>query len=146
MSMMEGGRTIESQTIKRFSIRELDEKRAKGICYKCGNKWSRGHQCPKNKLFIIEDHGEEEEDFIEDDDEECPTISMYSLAGIPTPQTLNIEGFIKDERVMLANGGTITYGGKCQNITITMGEYNVSIMMYSIPMGGVDVFLGAQWM
>ena len=99
--MMEGGRTIESQPIKRFSTRELDEKRAKGLCYKCNNKWSRGHQCPENKLFIIEDRGEEEEDFIEDDDEECPTISIHSLAGIPTPQILNIEGSMKGEMVTI---------------------------------------------
>ena len=47
---------------------------------------------------------------------------------------------------MVANGGTINCSGKCYNIKITMGEYVLNIPMLSIPMGGVDVVLGVQWL
>ena len=47
---------------------------------------------------------------------------------------------------MVANGGTINFFGKCHNIKLTMGEYVLNIPMLSIPMGGVDVVLGVQWL
>ena len=94
-----------------MTTQELDAKRAKGLCYKCNSKWTRGHKCEENKLFIIEDCGEEEgeegeEDMvqlspIEDDEEECPTLSIHALAGISTPQTLKVEGYIKKEKVII---------------------------------------------
>ena len=101
------------------------------------------------------------------------------MAGITTPQTLKIEGYIKKKKVivlidlgnthifihskiakdlncfiyralefqvMVANGKTINYTGKCHNINLSMGEYVLKIPMISIPMGGVDVVLGVQWL
>ena len=49
-------------------------------------------------------------------------------------------------QVMVANGGTINFSGKCHNIKITMVEYVLTSPMLSIPMGGVDVVLGVQWL
>lgn len=47
---------------------------------------------------------------------------------------------------MIANGGSISYGGKCHNVKISAGEYNLTILMYAILVGGVDVVLGVQWL
>ena len=49
-------------------------------------------------------------------------------------------------QVMVENGGTINFSGKCHNIKPTMGEYVLNIPMISIPMGSVDVVLGVQWL
>jgi hypothetical protein len=49
-------------------------------------------------------------------------------------------------QVMIANGGTINCLGKCHKITLTMGEYVLNSPMLAIPMGGVDVVLGVQWL
>ena len=49
-------------------------------------------------------------------------------------------------QVMVANGGTINCSRKCLNINLTMGEYILNSPMLSIPMGGVDVVLGVQWL
>ena len=101
------------------------------------------------------------------------------LWRITTPQTLKIEGHIKNKKVvalidsssthnfihckaakelncflypaleyqvMVANGGTINFSGKCHNIKLTMGKYVLNSPMLSIPMGGVDVVLGVQWL
>ena len=45
-------------------------------------------------------------------------------------------------KVMVANGGTINFSGKCHNIKLAMGEYVLNSPIISIPMGGVDVVLG----
>ena len=49
-------------------------------------------------------------------------------------------------QVMVGNGGTINFFGKCHNINLTMGECVLNSPMLSIPMGGVDVVLGVQWL
>jgi hypothetical protein len=108
-----------------------------------------------------------------------PTISCNALAVINTPQTLKIEGYIKNKKVivlidsgsthnfihyklakalnffvyptpefqvMIADGGTINCSGKCNKINISMWEYVMNSPMISIPMGGVVVILGIQWL
>ena len=47
---------------------------------------------------------------------------------------------------MVENGGTINFSRKCHNIKLTMGDYVLNSPMLSIPMGGVDVVLGVQWL
>ena len=47
---------------------------------------------------------------------------------------------------MVVDGKTINYAGKCHNINLSMGEYVLKSPMISIPMGGVDVVLGVQWL
>ena len=49
-------------------------------------------------------------------------------------------------QVMVANEGTINCFGKCHNIKLAMGEYVFNSTIISIPMGGVDVVLGVQWL
>ena len=49
-------------------------------------------------------------------------------------------------QVMVANGETINCFRKCHNIKFTIGEYVLNSPMLSIPMGGVDVVLGVQWL
>eukprot|EP00253_Pinus_taeda_P009546 PITA_09546 len=48
--------------------------------------------------------------------------------------------------VMVASRGTINFSRKCHNIKLSMGEYVLNSPMLSIPMGGVDVVLGVQWL
>eukprot|EP01018_Ginkgo_biloba_P012286 Gb_00684 [translate_table: standard] len=47
---------------------------------------------------------------------------------------------------MIANGGSISCGGKCHNVKINMGDNNLTTTMYAILVGGVDVVLGVQWL
>ena len=167
----------------RLTPQELEERRAKGLCFNCDSKYIKWHKCGENKLFYIDCEGEEVEDQEPSQTEEIkdinqeeiiPTISCHALAGIFTPQTLKIEGYIRkikvamlidcgsthnfihcklakalncfiylalEFQVMIANGGTINYLGKCQKITLTMGEYLLNSPMIDIILGGADVVL-----
>eukprot|EP00253_Pinus_taeda_P007903 PITA_07903 len=170
---------------------QLEEKRAKWLCYNCDRKYTKGHKCAENKLIYIdgeEDQEKEQEMSKEEDIHQEPilekeevnlTINCNALFGITTIQTLKIEGHIKKKKVtmlidsgsthnfihckiakelnyflypasecqvMVANGGTRNFSGKCHNIKLSMGEYVSNSQMLSIPMGGVDVVLGVQWL
>jgi hypothetical protein len=49
-------------------------------------------------------------------------------------------------QIMIANGGTMKCGGKCENVKLQMGDYLLKSNMFSIEMGGCDVVLGVQWL
>ena len=46
----------------RLTPQQLKEKRAKGICYSCDNKYTKGHKFAKKKLFYIGCEEEEEKE------------------------------------------------------------------------------------
>lgn len=48
--------------IKRFSDKELQSKRQKGLCFRCDDKWSIGHRYSKKELSIPLAQEEEEDD------------------------------------------------------------------------------------
>ena len=96
----------------RLTPHQLEERRAKGLCYNCDSKYSKGHKCSEKKLFYIDcEEEEEEEEEVEqilDTEETTPTISCHALAGISTPQTLKIEGYLKKQKVtvLIDSGST----------------------------------------
>ena len=84
----------------RLMPQQMDERREKGLCFNCDSKYSKGQKCGEKKLFYI-DYEENEEKEQETLEEITPTISCNALAGITTPQTLKIEGYIKKKKVIV---------------------------------------------
>ena len=41
---------------------QKDERRAKGLCFNCDNKYSKVHKCGENKSFYIDCEEEEEKE------------------------------------------------------------------------------------
>jgi hypothetical protein len=73
--------------------------------------------------------------------------SAHNFIHYKLPKALNFFVYPAPEfQVMIADGGTINCSGKFNKINLTMGEYVVNIPMITIPMGGVDVVLGIQWL
>jgi hypothetical protein len=143
----------------RLTLQQMDKRREKGICFNCDNNYSKGHKCGKNKLFYIDCEEEEAKEHEPSQTEEIgdispkeitPAISYHALARISTPQldkVLNCFIYPTPKfQVMILDGGTINCSGKCHNINLTMGEYVLNSPMITIPMGGVDVVLGVQWL
>ena len=66
--------------------REMDERRAKGLCFWCDEKFVPGHRCKNRKLYslcIIEDEEENSEETLETRNEEDlnPHLSLHVLQG-----------------------------------------------------------------
>jgi len=51
----------------RLTPQQLEEKRAKGLCYSCDSKYTKGHKCAEKKLFYIEYEEEDQETSKEED-------------------------------------------------------------------------------
>jgi hypothetical protein len=92
----------------RLTPQQLEERKAKGLCFNCDKKYSKGHKCGEKKLFYIDYEEEEEQEPSQYENIEAisseelnPTISCNALAGINTPQTLKIEGYIEKKKVIV---------------------------------------------
>jgi hypothetical protein len=48
--------------------------------------------------------------------------------------------------ILIANGGIMKCGSRCENVKLQMGDYALKNHMFFIAMGGCDIFLGVEWM
>ncbi|KAA8522988.1 hypothetical protein F0562_009411 [Nyssa sinensis] len=114
-SMEPAPKPMESATaVKKMTQKELEERRMKGLCYGCDEKYFRGHVCKKKQLFMIE--AEEEEDVFEDvvqemekeDVQEELQISVHALSGSLSYKTMRIKGKVKKNvvTILIDSGST----------------------------------------
>jgi hypothetical protein len=85
----------------------MQERKTKALCNYCDEKYQFGHKCTKPRLYVLEgmelEEKEEpvEEGLLEFQGEQGPGleeegellgISLYAVAGTPTPQTMWLVG------------------------------------------------------
>ena len=123
----------------RFTPQQLEARKAKGLCFNCDNKYNKGHKCGEKKLFYIdceeEEAQEQEQEPSQDENIEAisskeltPMISCNALAGISTPQTFNIEGYIKKKKLIVL----IDYGSTHNFIHYKLAK-DLNFFVYPAP-------------
>ena len=53
---------------------------------------------------------------------------------------------VNNFQILIANRGTMKCGGRCENVKLQMGDYQLKTHMFSIDMGGFYIVLGAEWL
>ena len=96
---------------RRITNQEARERRGKGLCYYCDEKYSIGHRCERPQLFMIEDSPcdeNSEEDQLEAElTEVTPEISFHAIAGAEHPQTIRVLGKLQNKSlIVLIDGGS----------------------------------------
>nr|TKR58079.1 hypothetical protein D5086_0000328630 [Populus alba] len=98
---------------RRITNQEARERREKGLCYYCDEKFVPGHRCARPQLFIIEDSPQTEIEDVEinqpdlEPSEFLPEISFHAITGTEHPQTLRVPGKLKSKNVtVLIDGGS----------------------------------------
>lgn len=86
-------------------------RRARGECFKCGEKWGPGHKCPKSvQLYILEELlevfqiGDANEGEAEEGDsgsEEELVISECAMTGSSGRKTIRLEGLIQKHHLLI---------------------------------------------
>jgi len=105
--------------IQRLSPVQMKERRARGLCYNCDEKWGSGHKCKSARLCIMECEDSDGEELqpiqqprlLEEADslsggsevnpETAPEISIHALAGSPSPKTMRILGYVNGCAVVI---------------------------------------------
>lgn len=89
----------------------MKDRRERGLCYNCNEKFSLGHRC--KQLFVIEGIWPEEEESLEngvgeETVEEVPEISIHAISDTHAPQTMRILGKIGKQplQVLVDSGST----------------------------------------
>ncbi|CAM8905618.1 unnamed protein product [Rhodiola kirilowii] len=117
--------------IRRLTAAEMTERRERGLCYNCDERWVSGHRCKPKFLCLLVDSPSE--DLLDDpydsttllDDDPCPTqshiihpdptlqptdapnISLHALEGHFVPSTLRLAAKIDGRQIMvLIDGGS----------------------------------------
>jgi hypothetical protein len=53
---------------------------------------------------------------------------------------------VSNFQILIANGGMMKCGGRCENVKLQMGDYHLKTHMFSIAMGGCDIVLSVEWL
>jgi hypothetical protein len=98
---------------RRITNQEARERREKGLCYYCDEKFVPGHRCARPQLFMIEDSPQTNIEDVEinqpdqEPSEFLPEISFHAITGTEHPQTLRVLGKLKSKNVtVLIDGGS----------------------------------------
>ena len=105
------GQRREPQS-KRLSKSKSQARRAKGLCFKCDEKFTIGHQCKNRELRVLlvfdneveeegqrMDEGQMEESHLEV--AETVELSLNSVVGLTTPGTMKLKGVIHGTEVTI---------------------------------------------
>ncbi|KAF7126963.1 hypothetical protein RHSIM_Rhsim11G0145700 [Rhododendron simsii] len=99
---------------KTLTPKEMDARRAKGLCFNCDERFVKGHRCQKKQLYVITGDEEEEDDTGQDNPgveeatlEDEVHISVHALAGSNSFRTMRVVGTVKGkEMVILIDSGS----------------------------------------
>ena len=107
-SQVGNGRYVRKEITK-----EMEEKKTKGLCFKCNKRYTKGHVCKTKQLYVMEggEDGEEDdqlpvldEDKREDEDQlsgEELQISLNALTGTLSYRTLRGRGNVKKHLIII---------------------------------------------
>lgn len=92
----------------------MQQKREKGLCFRCDDKWHTGHRWRRRELSVLmssnESPTEDGEIVVMEGEEppgeaeevvEQPEISLNSVLGINNPKTLKLRGQVNGQEVVL---------------------------------------------
>ncbi|XP_028208461.1 uncharacterized protein LOC114391685 [Glycine soja] len=196
--------------IRLLSKTEMDDHRAKGLCFNCDERYHRGHRCKNKGMLLLlspSDPPDPHSDHISDDvppltnsettpptpsafllhSETPPTytnpeqfhLSLQAVSGQPSPRTLRFYARINGHyvsvlvdtgsshniiqprvatllrlptqnlpsfAVMVGNGAHLKCDGLCTDVPLTVVEHCFVVSLYVLPIQGVDIVLGVQWL
>ncbi|KAF5471876.1 hypothetical protein F2P56_008640 [Juglans regia] len=117
---------------RRISSTSMDDKRRKGLCFHCEEKWNPNHVCKAPKMYVLQGHNEVEEaggvDCEETEGnvldmgepstplpiltmETKPEISLSEISGMPSANTMRLLGIIgqKEVEILIDSGSTHSF-------------------------------------
>jgi hypothetical protein len=53
---------------------------------------------------------------------------------------------VNNFQIMIANGGSMKCGGRCENVRLQIGDYHLKSHIFAIDMDGCDIVLSADWL
>ena len=128
---------------------EKQEHREKWICYNCDEKFTRGHQCTEQKLYLLDVASLRALEICETAKDPVDDQGDIPQPPIDPQISKQVDCFVhpfSSFKVMVANGSTLPCKGKYCSVCVSIRDYNLFSNMFSMPLGGCDVIFGSQWL
>ncbi|XP_077224918.1 uncharacterized protein LOC143858163 [Tasmannia lanceolata] len=94
--------------MKKLTHDEMKARRDRGLCYNCDERYTPGHRCKRQQIFMLdlEEDGSDGEELVEPEQQisgesEEPQISVHALSGSTSHQTMRIRGYIKRQPIII---------------------------------------------
>ncbi|XP_073260170.1 uncharacterized protein [Populus alba] len=136
---------------RRITNQEARERREKGLCFYCDEKFIPGHRCQRPQLFMIEDSTPADTDTNEDCTvdiatvESFPEISFHAIAITEHPQTIRVIGKLKNKDVtMLIDGGS-THNFIDQSIVSQFGLQEIRDKTFQVMVANREKIFYGGW-
>nr|GEX91735.1 hypothetical protein [Tanacetum cinerariifolium] len=136
----------------RLTQREFKDKRAKGQCFYCDQKYAPGHKCSGQLHSIDVICGDDFDNDIDGDDEtyqdcvgdmdvvtDSPQITLNALSGLNSYQTTRVRGIVGKQVRMMSTSVCHDLKWSLQNEVFTS-----DVML--LPLGGCEMVLGIPWL
>jgi len=132
---------------KRLSEAEWRAKRDKGLCFRCDEKYTIGHKCRNKELQVMmiydeemeEENGEGEQRGDGEGDsvfrDEHIELSMNSVVGLTTPQTMKVKGDIEGQPVVVLIDGGATHNFIAAEVVQQLGLEREDTAGYGVILG-----------
>ena len=133
-----------SGPVRRLTGQEARERREKGLCFYCDERYVPGHHSSRPQLFMmVEVQPNEEENDVDMDielaEEATPEISFHALDGTAHPQTFRVIGRVGNkELTVLIDGGSI-HNFIDQSVVIKLGLQVVRGKTFKVTVGNKEV-------
>nr|XP_023903579.1 uncharacterized protein LOC112015403 [Quercus suber] len=121
-----GAAPVENRTtkipVKKITAAQMKERKKRGFCYNCDEKWAPGHKCKQATLFLLEGVEVTSDSSCNDpvvelvnggsmkrrqDEEAEPEITLYALVGSPNPGRMRVKGKVNSvSLVILVDSGS----------------------------------------
>ncbi|KAF7813177.1 retrotransposon-related protein [Senna tora] len=163
-----GNFTANSKALpyKRFTPAELKERRAKGLCYYCPEKYNRNHKCKPTYCVLIVEEDLEEFMHLENEGE------IHTLQGMEeTEATLDVvhilidsgstHNFVKSGvatrlnlatttikpfKVQTGSGVYLRCEKRCEWVSLDIQNQVFVVDLFVLDLKGADIVLGVQWL
>ncbi|XP_076952176.1 uncharacterized protein LOC143625820 [Bidens hawaiensis] len=119
---------------RNLTPKEIADKRAKGECFGCTEKFSPTHKCKNKQFFSIEICEEETEEEVVSYETLDPQISLNAIMGVSSYSTMRVTGSVgtKTLHILIDSGSTHNFideklALKMQCPTKSMSTLNITI-------------------
>ncbi|XP_062108212.1 uncharacterized protein LOC133819070 [Humulus lupulus] len=142
------GQPPKPQQFRRLTEAEYQDKRARGICFKCDKKFFRGHECEQRALQVLLLSDEEDNANTDDSpppspdseeltagEETLATLSLNSLVGISSAHTMKLAGHIGQQPVMVLIDSGATHNFISMDVVSATGIPITATTCYGVLLG-----------
>ncbi|XP_042972855.1 uncharacterized protein LOC122304664 [Carya illinoinensis] len=139
---------------KKVNPSHIDEKRKKGMCFHCEEKWNPNHVCKKPKVYFIqldsdiESQPEVEESEVsiheepKSDEGDSLEVSVNAISGCIGGNAMRLHGYVGSCVVeVLVDSGSTQFFGPCSSSS-SKAESSARFLFAR----GCDVVLGVEWL